>query len=232
MFFSGALGLHKQAKKAARIFALNALVEIAAAPFGLIFYFNDEGYFRGEFFFIYEVCYFLALVYLIVSLVAVGKRFRHRDSRTIAMVVVLLMAGIVPMTFFKIQIAYISIGLCAILCYIYYNDLVQADIKEELIVNQEKMSRMQEHTISGLASLIESRDTDTGGHISRTSLYVKEIAENARQEGVYADRIDDRFISLLYTLAPMHDVGKIVVPDKILKKPGRLTPEEFDTTIP
>ena len=228
VFFSGALGLHEQAQKAVRIFALNVLVEIAAAPWGLIFYYNNEGYFRGPYFIIYEVCYALAFLYLIVSMVIVGKRFRHRDFLTILMVLLLLLAGIIPMTFYKIQIAYFSIGICATLCYIYYNDLVQEDIHEELVANQEKMSRMQEHTISGLANLIESRDTETGGHVSRTSLYVKEIAETARREGVYADRIDDHFISLLYTLAPMHDVGKIVVSDQILKKPGKLTPEEFE----
>lgn len=57
---------------------------------------------------------------------------------------------------------------------------------------------------------------------------MKSIAENAVADGVYADVIDDHFISLLYTLAPMHDVGKIVVSDTILCKPGKLTPEEFE----
>ena len=87
---------------------------------------------------------------------------------------------------------------------------------------------MQNHVISGLANLIENRDTDTGEHIARTSAYVKTLAQRARDEGVYADVIDDYFISLMYTLAPMHDIGKILVPDDVLKKPGRLTPEEFE----
>ncbi len=228
VFFSGALGLHKAAKKAVLAFMLNALVEIAAAPFGLIFYFNDEGYFRGPFFIVYEIFYFVALIYLIVGMIIVGRKFRHRDFWTIAMVLVILATGIMLMTFFNIHIAYISIGICASLCYIYYNDLVQEDIEAELIADQEKISELQEHTISGLANLIESRDTETGEHVSRTCAYVKMIAENARREGIYADEIDDDFISLLYSLAPMHDVGKIIVPDRILKKPGKLTSEEFD----
>ena len=53
-------------------------------------------------------------------------------------------------------------------------------------------------------------------------------AENAEKDGVYTDIIDEHFISLLYSLAPLHDVGKIVVSDQILKKPGKLTPEEFE----
>lgn len=228
VFFSGALGLHSVAKKAVWIFSLNALMEIVAAPFGWIFYFNETGYSRGEFFILYEISYSIGLIYLIVSMVVVGKRFRHRDLGTIVMVVVILIAGILPMMFLTIHIAYISIGICASLCYIFYNDLVQEDIQVELIANQKKMSEMQEHTISGLANLIESRDTETGEHVSRTCAYVKEIAENARASGIYTDEIDDGFISTLHMLAPMHDVGKIVVPDYILRKPGKLTPEEFE----
>ena len=227
VFFSGALGLHEAGKKALWVFSLNALIEIISAPFGLIFYFNDEGYFRGDFFFIYEIFYFIGFIYLIISMYVVGKRFKHRDAVTILMVVVLLVAGIIPMTLLQLHIAYISIGMCATLCYIYYNDLVQADIKSELISNQKKISRMQEHTITGLATLIESRDIDTGEHIARTAEYAEMIAENARKDGIYTDEIDDHFIELMYILAPMHDVGKIVVPDGILKKPGKLTEEEY-----
>ena len=228
VFFSGALGLHKGAKRAVWFFLPNVLVEIISAPFGWIFYFNDAGYFRGTYFLIYEICYFFALIYLAVSMIIVGKRFRHRDFWTLLMVFVILVAGILPMTILKLHIAYISVGICACLCYIYYNDLVQEDIQADLVANQKRLSEMQEHTISGLANLIESRDTETGGHVARTRAFAKSIAEHAREEGVYTDQIDDKFISRLYMLAPMHDVGKIVVSDQILRKPGKLTPEEFE----
>lgn len=228
IFFSGALGLYKEATIALKILSLNAVVEIVSAPFGWIFYFTEEGYFRGQFFIVYEIFYFIALLYLIVSMIIVGKRFRNRDFSTIVMVLVIMIAGIIPMTIFSLHIAYISIGICACLCYIYYNDLVQEDIQAELVTNQKRMSKMQEHTITGLASLIESRDTETGEHVARTCRFVKEIAESARKENVYANVINDHFISLLYTLAPMHDVGKIVVSDSILRKPGKLTPEEYE----
>ena len=228
VFFSGALGLHKEASIALKIFSLNAVLEIVSAPFGWIFFFDETGYHRGELFPVYMACYFIALTYLIVSMVVVGRRFRHRDSSTIVMVLITLIAGIIPMTVFELHIAYLSIGICACMCYIYYNDLVQEDIQADLITNQEKMSKMQEYTISGLASLIEGRDTETGEHVTRTCRLVREIAEHARCEGVYADVIDEHFISLLYTLAPMHDVGKIVVSDRILRKPGKLTAEEFE----
>ena len=87
---------------------------------------------------------------------------------------------------------------------------------------------MQEHIISGLANLIENRDFETGEHITRTKKYVKLLAEHARDDGIYQDNIDDHYISLLYILSPLHDIGKIKVSDTILKKPGKLTVEEFD----
>ena len=226
--FIGALGLKYQKKIALIYLVINLLVEIIAAPFGWVFYFNNEGYFRGEYFIIYEVFYFISLIYLIICMVIVGMKFNKRDILTIIMVLVILVAGIIPMTFFKLNITYMAIAISACICYIYYNDLVQQDIMVEVKENQKKISSMQTHIISGLANLIENRDMETGGHITRTSYYVKLLAESARNEGVYSDVIDDRFIYLLTTLAPMHDIGKILVSDTILKKPGKLTTEEYN----
>ena len=228
VLFVGSLGVAHQEKVLIISYVVNSLVEIAAAPFGLIFYFDQSGYARGDFFIVYEILFGLGLVYLIANMVLVGKRFRHRDALTVCMVIVVLAAGIMPMTFFKLNTAYIAIAIAATLCYTYYNDLVQQDIKEELVLNRERMSSMQEHMISGMANLIENRDLDTGEHISRTSAYVKTLAEDARKDGVYDEEIDERFVSLMHTLAPMHDIGKVVVPDDILKKPGKLTDEEFE----
>lgn len=228
VLFSGALGIHHQKKISIIYLSLNLLVEIICSFFGAIFYFNDDGYFRGNLFVIYEIFYVISLVYLIVNMVIVGKRFNHRDILTIIMILVILVAGIIPMAIFKINITYIAIAISASICYIYYNDLVQQDIQAELVENQNKMTSMQEHIISGLANLIENRDMETGEHIIRTSTYVKLLSELCKKENVYNDLIDDHFISLMYTLAPLHDIGKILVSDTILKKPGRLTEEEFE----
>ena len=228
VFFSGALGLHDQASKAILFFIPHALIEIVAAPFSLIFFFAEDGYHRGNFFTIYSAFYFISFLYLLVSMLEVGKRFKHRDRSTIIMVALTLVAGILPVTFLNIHTAYISIGMAACLCYIYYNDLVQEDTQAELIANQKKVTDMQEHMISGLASIIENRDTDTGMHVSRTREYVKLISEGAAKAGVDTAEINKHFIDLVYTLAPMHDVGKIVVSDTILRKPARLTNEEFE----
>ena len=241
MLFAGALGLKHQGKIAIGFFSANLIMEIVLASLHKNFYFNpneyvnatgnviEAGYQRGDLFILYEIIYVISLVYLLVSLVLVGMHFKHRDVATIGLILVgLIVGGIVPMTFFKLNVAYLAIGVAASLCYIFYNDLVQQDTKDELIENERRLSTIQSHIISGMANLIESRDTETGEHVNRTSRYVKIIAEEAREDGIYTDKITDHFIILLYTLAPMHDVGKIVVSDQILKQPRRLTAEEYE----
>ena len=228
ILFSGALGLPNQRKITIAFLAINLAFEAVAAPFGWVFYFNEAGYFRGRFFVLYTLFYFFSLVYLLVSMVRIGRQFRHRDTDTIAMVLVVLAAGILLMIVYKISITYTAVAMAASMSYIYYNDLIQQDIQAELVADQERMSQMQERIISALANLIESRDLETGEHVSRTSAYVRALSEFARADGIYEDQLDDHFISLMVRAAPLHDVGKIVVPDHILKKTGRLTAEEFE----
>ena len=228
VLFTGALGLEKQGRIAVAYLCVNLVIETVAAPFGWIFYFNEAGYFRGDGFMVYEAFYLVSLVYLVVCMVLIGKKFHNRDVRTIIMILVVLVAGILPMTLYKLNITYIAIAIGACLCYIYYNDLVQQDIQAELVANQQQMSRMQSHIISGLSNLIENRDIETGEHVVRTGVYVRTLAECAARDGVYASELDAHFIDKMQLLAPMHDIGKVVVSDSILKKPGRLTPAEFE----
>lgn len=228
VLFSGSLGLNKQGINAVFFLSVNVLIETIAAPFRLIFYFDETGYHRGEYFIIYTFLFVISLLYLIANMFLVGKKFRHRDTRTIVMIVVILIAGILPMAFLKLNITYVAIAIAASLCYIYYNDLVQQDIQAELVKNQKKLSVMQNHIISSLANLIENRDLETGEHVTRTSAFVKKLAEFAIEDGVYTDELNDSFVERMQTLAPLHDVGKIIVSDQILRKPGKLIKEEFE----
>ena len=98
----------------------------------------------------------------------------------------------------------------------------------EIIEHNRKIMSMQDNTLIGMANLIENMDGDTGEHIKRTSAYVELIAREAAKEGRYSYILTDDYIELLVKAAPMHDVGKIVVPDSILQKPGKLTSDEFD----
>ena len=87
--------------------------------------------------------------------------------------------------------------------------------------------KMQNHTIESLSNLVENRDEDTGEHVRRTRAYVELIAVQLMKNNRYPEIITPRYIRFLKRAAPMHDIGKIVVPDAVLKKPGRFTPDEF-----
>ena len=98
---------------------------------------------------------------------------------------------------------------------------------EKIQTQNKKVIEMQNNTIIGMANLVENRDMDTGEHVKRTSFYVKALALEARKTLEYQKILTDKYIELLVKAAPMHDIGKIVVPDAILKKPGKLTLDEF-----
>ena len=79
-----------------------------------------------------------------------------------------------------------------------------------------------------MASLAETRDNETGNHIRRTQNYVQALAIQLRDEGKFPENLSDKNIEILYKSAPLHDIGKVGIPDHILLKPGKLTPEEFE----
>ena len=82
--------------------------------------------------------------------------------------------------------------------------------------------------VMGFATLVENRDDNTGGHIKRTTQYVQMLANELKRRGFYREQLTKDYIDDLVLAAPMHDVGKIAIPDAILQKPGRLTDEEFE----
>lgn len=134
---------------------------------------------------------------------------------------------------------FMSIGISVVLtvvCTMFTSQLeinknnLQNDIIEktdEIKEQNKKIIYIQEQTIYGMANLIESRDSDTGEHAKRTSLYVELLGKAAKEAGYHKEIITDGYIEILKKAAPMHDIGKIVVSDSILKKPGKLTEEEF-----
>ena len=99
---------------------------------------------------------------------------------------------------------------------------------EEDTENYDQLVLYNRDMIYGFATLVENRDENTGGHIKRTSYYVRLLAEELQKENIYSDIINEEFISTLSMVAPLHDIGKISIPDSVLQKPGRLTDEEFD----
>lgn len=103
------------------------------------------------------------------------------------------------------------------------------DNLEELVkIRTAEVFATRAATIESLASLAETRDPETGGHIHRTQNYVKILAERLRADNPDSWDMTDDTLELLYLSAPLHDVGKVGVPDAVLLKPGKLTDEEFE----
>ncbi len=95
-------------------------------------------------------------------------------------------------------------------------------------MHSDKMIAVQGRTIEGMAGLVESRDGETGQHIKRTATYVTMVAQELKRQGYFTDIINETYIENLTSYAPLHDIGKIVVSDTILLKPGKLTANEFE----
>ena len=92
----------------------------------------------------------------------------------------------------------------------------------------ERVSSMQSGMITFMAEVVENRDDNTGGHIRRTARYVDCIAKKLKRQGIYSSILTDRYMSDMVVAAPLHDIGKIHIPDAVLNKPGKLTEEEFE----
>ncbi|HOV91087.1 MAG TPA: two-component system response regulator [Syntrophorhabdaceae bacterium] len=101
-------------------------------------------------------------------------------------------------------------------------------LEKEILKRTEEIIAIQDVTIMALASLAETRDTETGNHIKRTQTYVKMLAMKLKDNQRFKEFLTNEYIELLYKSAPLHDIGKVGIPDNILLKPARLTSEEFN----
>lgn len=91
----------------------------------------------------------------------------------------------------------------------------------------KEISRTQDVAIFCMATVAETRDNETGKHIRRTQHYVKLLANHLSKNSKYKDQLTPSYIELLYKSAPLHDIGKVGVPDAILLKPGALNDDEW-----
>jgi putative two-component system response regulator len=101
-------------------------------------------------------------------------------------------------------------------------------LEREVAKRTREVMAIQDVTILAMTSLAETRDSETGHHIRRTQFYVKALAEKLRDHPRFAWFLMDTNINTLFKSAPLHDIGKVGIPDRILLKSGRLEPDEFD----
>ena len=102
---------------------------------------------------------------------------------------------------------------------LHLSDLVAEQVKE--------ITEAQHAMIFAIAKVAEARDSDTGAHLQRVRLYCRALARRLVARDAFPGRIDDRFIEVLEWASPLHDIGKVCVPDTVLLKRGSLTPDEW-----
>jgi putative two-component system response regulator len=103
-----------------------------------------------------------------------------------------------------------------------------AVLEAEVARRMEENELIQAASIRALAHLAETRDPETGNHILRTQGYVRLLATRLQYHPRFAETLTDSYIKMLADSAPLHDIGKVGIPDSILQKPGKLTPDEWE----
>jgi putative two-component system response regulator len=101
-------------------------------------------------------------------------------------------------------------------------------LEKELGKRTKEMTKVQDVTLVALGSIAETRDIETSNHIRRIQNYVKLLATTLKNHLRFKDSLSDNFIAMLFKSAPLHDIGKVGIPDYILLKPGQLTTDEFE----
>ncbi len=111
------------------------------------------------------------------------------------------------------------------------NDGLESKVRErteQLQRKSEEVAQVRDVTIIAMATLAETRDNETGNHLRRTQTYMRALATQLRDHPRFKAFLNDESIESLYKLAPLHDIGKVGIPDYILRKQGKLTPEEYE----
>jgi adenylate cyclase len=174
------------------------------------------------------------LVLLLVVVMGMATTLLIAFSRAAACFLVMLLACagtwlVSQQVFFHLGV---FVGTAAPIAAVVGNYLLLTVLKyrleeKQILAGMRELLLTQDTTIESLANLAEYRDLETGGHIKRTRRYVKLLAERLRRHERYKHFLSDANIDLLYKSAPLHDIGKVGIPDNILLKPSPLSEEEF-----
>ncbi|VVP60552.1 HD-GYP domain-containing protein [Pseudomonas fluorescens] len=106
--------------------------------------------------------------------------------------------------------------------------LQNTSLDREVSANKRELQTNHDVTILALMSLAMTRDTETGNHLRRTQHYVRALAEQLRHHPRFSNELNEQNIEMMFKSAPLHDIGKVGIPDHILLKPGRFEPAEFE----
>lgn len=165
-------------------------------------------------------CYLIVILYFILTVATFYRYWKNIEKRKLVTIFV-----------------YLTVSMCVLLIQGFFPQILITSIVPVIFVlgiylNHEepavkKITEFNKHTIVDFATLVENRDNNTGGHIKRTTAYVKILVDELRAKKLFNELLTKDFSNNLEMTAPLHDIGKIATPDAILQKPGKLTDEEY-----
>ena len=220
---------------------------LIATPFTGAYYTINQNNNRDYGPFIFIPYSLQAIIYFLLIIYVLANRKTLNVSRLIVVISFILfpqLSQIIQLINSDLYIITTGYSITFLVMVIFENyrleadlDYTEVELDEKENELREKLSeiehsklaviKMQNHTIESLSNLVENRDEDTGEHVRRTRAYVELLAVQLMKNNHYPEILNPRYIRFLKRAAPMHDIGKIVVPDAILKKPGALTEAEF-----
>lgn len=166
------------------------------------------------------VCYLVILLYFILIFVFTVRRIKYLEVRkrinVMSFLLISLLILISQIIFPEILISSLVPAFSLIALYINIEDPVL-----------RRMKNYNSEIVTSFATLVESRDSSTGSHVKRTKSYVKILLDEIKTNSLYSSIMTKDFEDKMMNAAPMHDIGKISIPDTILQKPGKLTDEEY-----
>lgn len=166
------------------------------------------------------VCYLVILLYFILIFVFTVRRIKYLEVRkrinVMSFLFISLLILISQIIFPEILISSLVPAFSLIALYINIEDPVL-----------RRMENYNSEIVTSFATLVESRDSSTGSHVKRTKSYVKILLDEIKTNNLYSSIMTKDFEDKMMNAAPMHDIGKISIPDTILQKPGKLTDEEY-----
>ena len=208
------------------------VISLILTPFLDLFYviLPDNVYQRGKYFNItifVEVLLYLEALFIVIKN---HKKFSGAENIGFAsFIFVPFIMQIVQIAHYGLALNSLGLTISFFIIFITMNQKIKENFEAQNNSLQKKEKRyidFQHTTIMNLSTLIETRDISESKHIIRITKYVKLMAQQCMEDGYFSDTINDRFVVMLERTSPLHDIGNIKIPDSILNKPGRVTPEE------
>ena len=154
-----------------------------------------------------------------------------KESPVYAQIPVIFLTGI---TDASVEVRGFELGVVDFITKPFSAPVLQNRVKTHLHIDEiirertGQILRLKNAIVFSFADIVEKRDHETGGHIERTSDYIEVLVNAMVKKGIYDEELRNIDLESFISSARLHDVGKIAIPDSILNKPGRLSPEEFE----